>query len=554
MGGNDEPVVENSPAVLAADTASVDEDASVLIEVLLNDVDAEGDDITVASFTQGAHGTVVQEGENLRYTPDEDYNGTDSFTYTVSDGTAESSAATVSVTVHPVNDAPSAVNDTAAVEESDTVLVDVLANDADVDGDSLAVESVTTPGNGTAVIEGTQVRYAPSAGYSGTDSFAYTITDGYGGTASATVTVTIGPVNDPPTPVNDTASVNEDASVLVAVMANDTDPENDTLSISSFTQGLNGMVSQEGDNLRYAPDENYNGADSFTYTVSDGNGGTANATVSITVNPVNDAPSAVNDASSVLESGTVLINVLENDTDVDGDSLAVASVTTPGNGTAAVEGTQVRYTPSAGYSGGDSFSYTATDGNGGTASATVTVTIGPVNDPPTAANDNASVDEDGSVLVAVITNDTDPEGDTLSIYSFGQGSHGVVTEEGSGLRYAPDENYNGPDSFTYTVSDGNGGTSGATVNITVNPVNDTPDVTADSGTVNEDGTILVDVLANDTDVEGDTISIESFTQGMNGTVTQEGDSLRYTPDADYNGADSFTYTANDGNGASRTAT
>ncbi|MBN2509775.1 MAG: tandem-95 repeat protein, partial [Spirochaetales bacterium] len=206
------------------------------------------------------------------------------------------------------------------------------------------------------------------------------------------------------------------------------------------------------------------------------------------------------------------------------------------------------------YNGADSFTYTANDGNGASRTATVSITVNSINDGPSSSDDSGTVNEDGTILVDILVNDIDVEGDTISIDSFTQGINGTVTQEGDSLRYEPDDNYSGFDSFTYSISDGNGGFAGATVNITVNPVNDTPVVADDSATLSVNGTYLFDVLVNDSDVDGDTLSITEFTQGSHGTVTAEGDSLRYTPDTDYSGTDSFTYTISDGNGGTASAT
>ncbi|WP_288940491.1 Hint domain-containing protein [uncultured Roseovarius sp.] len=187
----------------------------------------------------------------------------------------------------------------------------------------------------------------------------------------------IRPENLGPDAKDDAASVNEDNSVTIPVLANDTDPETDALTVTGASDGANGttVVNPDG-TITYTPDPDFNGTDSFTYTVSDGNGGTDTATVNVTINAVNDEPLAQDDTATTDFESDVTIPVLGNDTDVDGDTLSVTDVTDPANGSAVInaDGT-ITYTPDAGFSGEDSFSYTVSDGNGGTDTATVTVSV-----------------------------------------------------------------------------------------------------------------------------------------------------------------------------------
>jgi hypothetical protein len=544
--------VSDAP-VATDDTPSVDEDGSVLISVLANDSDADGDSLSITGFTSATDGTVTQEGDQLRYTPHADFNGSDAFTYDISDGTGGIATATVTVTVNAINDVPTATADTDTVPEDGTLLVSVLANDSDVDGDAVSISSFTQGTEGAVTQEGNDLRYTPNADFNGSDAFTYDIADGNGGTATATVSVTVSAVNDAPSINDDAASVNEDDYVVISVLANDSDADGDALSITGFTQGTHGSTSQGGSDLYYSPNNDFNGTDSFTYTATDGTD-TLTATVSVTVNPVSDAPTANDDTGSVGEDGTLLMSVLANDTDVDGDAVSISSFTQGSNGTVTQEGDQLRYTPDADFFGTDSFTYTVSDGNGGTASATVSMTVNAVNDAPTAGDDTGSVDEDDTVLLSVLANDSDVDGDAVSISSFTQATNGTVTQEGGQLRYTPHNDFNGSDSFAYDIADGNGGTATGTVSVTVNAVNDAPTANDDTGSVDEDDTVLLSVLANDGDPDGDVLSVSGYTAPTNGTVGQEGDQLRYTPDADYNGSDSFTYDISDGNGGIATAT
>jgi len=542
----------NDIPVAVDDNVTIDEDTTVLIDVLGNDTDIDSDTLTIIGFTQGSNGTVTHIGEVLSYTPTANFHGTDSFTYELSDGLGGITTATVTITINPVNDAPVANDDIAVVNEDAILLIDVLVNDDDVEGDTIIIINFTQGLNGSVVQEGDSLRYTPYANFNGSDSFTYTISDGLGGTETGIVTITINPINDTPVAIDDSITIDEDTTVLIDILANDTDIDGDTLSITGFTQGSNGSVSQEGYSLRYTPSPDFNGMDSFTYELSDGFGGISTATVIITINPINDAPVANDDIAVVNEDATLLIDVLINDDDIEGDTIIITGFTQSLNGFVVQEGDSLRYTPYANFNGSDGFTYTIGDGLGGTETGIVIITINPINDVPVAINDSVTIDEDTTVLIDVLANDTDIDGDTLSITGFTQGSNGSVSQEGYSLRYTPSPNFHGMDSFTYELSDGFGGISTATVIITINPINDAPVANDDIVVVNEDSTLLIDVLINDNDVEGDTIIITGFTQSLNGSVVQEGDSLRYTPYANFNGSDSFTYTIGDGHGGSET--
>ena len=284
------------------------------------------------------------------------------------------------------------------------------------------------------------------------------------------------------------------------MLTNDIDADADTLTVQSAGQPSNASVVVNADGtVTYTPDANFSGVDTFTYTVSDGNGGIDTATVTVTVDPVNDPPAANDDGATTDEEVPAVIDVLGNDTDADGDTLTVQSVTQPGNGSAAINANgTVTYTPDADFNGVDTFTYTVSDGNGGTDSATVTVTVDPVNDAPVASDDGATTDEDVPIAIAVLTNDTDTDADTLTVQSVTQPGNGSAAINANGtVTYTPDADFNGVDTFTYTVSDGNGGTDSATVTVAVGPVNDPPVANDDVATTDEDVPVAIPVLTND---------------------------------------------------------
>jgi hypothetical protein len=455
----------------------------------VNDTDPDGDPLSVQSATKPANGFVENNGTSVTYTPAPDFNGLDSFTYTISDGDGETSTANVTIAVSAVNDVPIAQDDSASTNEESAITILVLVNDADPDGDPLSVQSATQPANGSIISNGTNITYVPDVDFNGIDSFTYTVVDGNGGTAIANVSMTVKAVNDAPIALDDSTSTDEETAVTISVLTNDNDPDGDSLSVQSATKPANGSIINNGASITYIPDVDFNGVDSFTYTISDNSGGTGNATVSITVNAVNDVPIAQDDTASTAEDTSVTILVLSNDADPEDDVLSVESVSQPLHGLLVFNASSLAYTPDPDFNGVDSFTYTISDGNGGTATANVSVTVNAVNDAPIAQNDSDSTNEETAVTISVLTNDTDPDSDTLAVQSATQPANGSVVNNGTSVTYSPDVDFNGVDSFTYTLSDGNGGIASANVSVTVNGINDVPIAQDDS-----DSTDLPQVL------------------------------------------------------------
>ena len=286
-----------------------------------------------------------------------------------------------------------------------------------------------------------------------------------------------GEPNNAPVAVDDADTTLEDTGITVNVLANDSDPDGDTIQVGSVTNGANGTVVNNGDGtVTYTPDANFHGTDSFTYRAYDGADYSDPATVTITVTPVNDAPVAVNDAATTPQDTPIIISVLSNDTDVDGDILAIDSFTQGANGTVSDNGDgTLTYTPSGVTTGDDSFTYTVSDGNGGTDTATVNVNVTRVNAAPVAVDDTYTTDEDTQLVGAVLENDTDGDGDPLTAVLVDGPTNGTLNLNADGsFTYDPDPNFNGTDSFTYQADDGIDQSNVATVNITIDPVNDAP--------------------------------------------------------------------------------
>ncbi|WP_395684315.1 cadherin-like domain-containing protein [Dokdonella sp.] len=469
---------------------------------------------------------------------------------------------TVSVTRGPrqyTNHFPIAQADGASTPPGVAVTINVVANDTDADGDALSVSAVTPPAHGSAVASGGNIVYTPVAGFSGADAFAYTVSDGRGGSASANVAVSVGggPSNQPPVARDDSAATSFGQTVRINVLANDGDPDGDPLVIASVGAPAHGTASISGQSILYVPTPGYIGPDLFTYTIEDGQGGSATATVTITVAAQpNRNPVARPDAATVTTGQIVTIDVLANDNDVDGDALTVIALGAPQHGAVAIFGNQVQYASVAGYAGPDSFTYTISDGRGGNASATVTINVVPLpNRPPVAVNDNASTTFAASVAIAVLANDSDPDGDPLTITATTPPTFGTIVVAGGSITYTANAAGTvGVDTFTYTISDGRGGTATATVSVTVTAVTNQPPTAVDDNATTPFGQpVTIAVLANDSDPDGDPLVIASVTPASNGTATIAGNAIVYTPGPGFNGLDRFAYTISDGRGGVATA-
>ncbi len=471
-----------SPPDADDDSATTFKNQPVSFNVLANDTSATGDSLFMDGDPDdppdGSVDCDLASGD-CTYTPDPGFSGSDSFQYSVSDGGLLSSTATVTIDV--VNRPPDAVADSAETLQDSPVTIDVLANDTDPDGDAPDVTDVGPPLHGLATLNlDDTITYSPNSGYTGPDGFTYTIGDGDGGTDTGTVAITVRLPNRPPVAVDDADTTAQDTPIQIDVRANDTDPDGDALTISLKVPPppLNGTVNCTPTGLcTFTPNPGFVGDGSFEYTATDPGGLSDDATVMVTVlaaPPVNHPPDAVNDVTTTQKNTPKNIAVLANDSDPDaGDVLSVTSAGPAGNGTVAVNpNNTITYTPSTGFVGNDSFSYTISDGQGGTDTATVSVTVSdtppPPNRPPNAINDSASTQRDQAKTINVLANDTDPDGDALTITNVSDPPHGMAVAAGGGnVTYTPEAGFTGGDAFTYTIGDGRGGADNATVSITV---------------------------------------------------------------------------------------
>ncbi|HIF9248780.1 TPA: tandem-95 repeat protein, partial [Photobacterium damselae] len=538
---NDAPIGEDV-------TAETPEDTAVTGQLTATDVD--GDNLTFKPGSDPTNGSVtVNPDGSWEYVPNTDFNGEDSFTVVVDDGNGGTDTITVTVNVTPVNDAPVGEDVTTETQEETAVTGQLTATDAD--GDNLTFKPGTNPENGSVTVnpDGSW-EYVPNTDFNGEDSFTVVVDDGNGGTDTITVTVNVTPVNDAPVGENVTAETQEETAVTGQLTATDVDGDN--LTFKPGSDPTNGQVTVNPDgSWEYVPNPDFNGEDSFTVVVDDGNGGTDTITVTVNVTPVNDAPIG-EDVTAETQEETAVSGQLTA-TDVDGDNLTFKPGSNPENGSVTVnpDGSW-EYVPNPDFNGEDSFTVVVDDGNGGTDTITVTVNVTPVNDAPVGEDVTTETQEETAVTGQLTA--TDVDGDNLTFKPGSDPTNGQVTVNPDGSwEYVPNPDFNGEDSFTVVVDDGNGGTDTITVTVNVTPANDAPvgeDVSAET---QEDTAVTGQLTA--TDVDGDNLTFKPGSNPENGSVTINADgSWEYVPNPDFNGEDSFTVVVDDGNGGTDTIT
>ena len=548
------------------DTGSVTEGASVTLSILSNDIPPTGglDPASIVFVDLPTNGTIVKNANGtVSYSHTGNENTSDVFRYTVK-GTngIVSNEATVSITIVPVNDAPVANNDTAVGLFQGIANIPILSNDTDVDGniDVASVTIVSQPQHGTLQINNLngEVTYTHTGATNASDSFTYRVKDTLGLLSNiATVSITI---QTPPNAQNDQLVVTKAGTTTIDVTANDTAPSG-TLNKQSIvirTQPVYGTLTLLGDGqIRYSHDGTNSTSDQFSYTIADSNTLLSNtATVSVSIQSPNVGPTANNDQATVAEGGTVNIPVLVNDTDPDNsiDTASVLIVNTPTHGTATLGvGGVVIYTHDGSNTTVDSFTYRVSDVSGSPSGlATVSIAITPTNDPPVAQNDSAIVQSGTPKIINLAANDSGSDDglDLTSIEIVSQPSQGTLSVNNNGtVTYEHNGSTNLQDSFTYRIRDIAGAQSNiATVQLTIERTALPPLTAPDSATVDEGGTVNINVLANDTarDNPINAASVTVVTSPINGTVTVNSSGvIQYIHNGSETTADSFTYRVSD---------
>jgi VCBS repeat-containing protein len=499
--------------VAVDDDVALDEDSPVTLAPLGNDLPGGGDGASLDIVDAPARGTLALSADGtLVFAPDANYNGTDSFTYRYKIDGHWSNPATVRLTVHAVNDAPVAADQSGIIMAGKPLTFDPLQGAFDVEGDALAAVVVDGPAHGSLVrnADGT-LSYTADVTYAGEDTLTYVVSDGAVQSAPVTLHITVLPANTAPVANDAAVQLLEDGSIVLDFTAFGSDAENDALTTLITAPPAHGTLEQGADGRWiYRPAANFFGTDEVHFKLNDGRLDSSEAVLSLTVTSVNDAPTLSGQHLVLAEDGVAIIDPLALAADVEGDSLSALLVAGPAHGSLAVDADgRFSYRPDPDYFGSDSFTYKVTDGQADSEAVTVNLTVTPVNDAPVLHDQAAALDEDGQVTLDPLASAFDVEGDALRAFVVDGPANGSVAVNADGsFTYTPNPLFHGQDSFTYKVNDGMADSNVATIRLTVVHVNHAP-TAQPSLAVGVEDTALV-LRWNDfavADVDGDALSL-----------------------------------------------
>lgn len=524
----------NDIPVATPRTASTNEDTAVAIT--LSGSDVEGSSLSYSIVSQPSKGVLSGSPPNVTYTPSLHANGADSFTFRVNDGTTNSAAATVNLSITAVNDAP--VANATSVSTPRNTAVPIALSGSDVEGSPLTFTVLSSPSKGVLSGAAPNLTYTPNSEATGADSFTFRVSDGTANSATATVSISINSPNSAPVATPRTVTTAEDTSV--AVVLSGTDADGNPLTYTVLTNPTKGGLSGTAPNLTYLPNANANGSDSFTFRVNDGTVNSSAATVSISITAVNDAPVAA--AKSVTTAKNTAAGIVLSGTDVEGSALTFTVLTSPTKGVLSGSAPNLTYTPNTNATGADSFTYRVSDGSANSAAAMVSINITNSNSAPQAGSKSLATMKNKEVAIELSA--TDPEGSPLTYRVVNPPTSGVLSGTAPKLSFKPDKNFTGNTSFAYVANDGSVDSPVAWISIKVKPSNAKPEAVAKIVTANwNTGTA---VLLTGTDEDADPLSFQVTKQPANGTLSGTPPNLVYVPNAGFKGKDSFAFTVDDG--------
>ena len=564
----------NSVPLASDQNVSVTEQTSYIINLVASD--ADGDALTYSIVDTSSNGTAVLSGRTVTYTSNSDTAVSDSFTFKVNDGVSDSSKATVTITITPINDSPTA-NSQSNVNADENIEKSITLTGSDAEGDNLSFILVTAPKNGRlldpgngnkTIFNGTLssnlVTYLSTSDKATSDSFVFKSYDGNSVSENASVSISINQVNDSPIAIGDDIVLTEEVPTNIVLTA--TDPDGTTPTIFKITSLTNGNLTDPGNgnsvitagttlkgNTVTFTSNNLANSDSFTFVANDGFLDSKESTVTIKI--ITDAPTANPQNVTAIEQVDKKITLLGTDKEGDNLTYIISSLPTSGilkDGGVTITAVQLPknttntdlvYNSNSDTVLTDNFKFKVNDGISDSSAAIVSITIDPVNDKPVAiAQSNVVATE--QTLLAITLNGTDPDGDVLTYTIVDIPTNGTAVLLGSKLSYTSNSDTAISDSFTFKVNDGKLDSDKATVSIVITPINDSPIPVSQNLTTIEDIKLEITLTASDPDDTVLTYLIEGAP--VNGTTTIIDNKVTYTPDLGYYGNDAFIFRANDG--------
>jgi len=486
------------------------------------------------------HGTLTGMPPDMNYAPYKDYYGDDSLFYIL-----DNQEQTLTIEVEPVNDEPEIINPSPIMINEDES-IDFTITVIDVDSLDQISFINTQPENGLITGNGPKFTYYPKADYYGDDSFILKVNDGYV-TIQDTIRISIKPINDIPVITNNTSiKISEDMPVDITLSAFDPDT-NDNLKFNYFSP-QNGSISGQAPFITYIPADDYFGFDTFNFTVNDGTADSEPFTITIIIEPVNDAPVSI--PISITTNEDIQVSGVFKSIDIDDETLSYSINTQGSKGRIEIssqDSSKFIYIPNQDESGYDYIKFITSDGKSDSYPATITVYINAQNDAPFADNDTISLDEDNEYTGKLNASDIDSEDLYYSIINVAsKGSVRILDHENGTFSYIPDNNENGQDLFTFQASDGEETSNTATISINIKPVNDPPKTSDLSFTTDEDTIYTLTLSAIDPDSYSFTYEIINQTQKGTLVFNPLVGNYIYQPDINETGIDTFEFKANDG--------
>ncbi len=492
---------------------------------------------------------------SIAFTPVAGVFGAATITLTVTDngGTANGgvNSASRQFTVTVVGK-PTANNQSVSTNQNTAVAVTLTGSDPNSPPKSLTYTVTANPSHGSLSGTAPNLTYTPNTGYTGPDSFQFKDNNGALDSAIATVSITVNGTNHAPTANPQTVTVAQDTAKSVTLTGSDPDA-GDTLTYTVTANPSHGSLSGTAPNLTYTPTTGYFGADSFQFKVTDNHGAASTpATVSLTVV---GKPTANNQSVSTNQNTAVAVTLTGSDPNSPPKSLTYTVASQPTHGSLTGTAPNLTYTPTAGYQGSDSFTFT--DSNGINSSSPATVSIHVAAGVPTANPQTVGVAFNTATAVTLTGSDPDSPPLALTYTVATSPSHGSLSGTAPNLTYTPNAGYHGPDSFTFTVNNGTNTSPPATVSLNV--ATGVPTANPQTVNVNENGSVGVSLTGSDPDVPALplTFALVGGTTTTHGTISGFNAStgaLTYTPNAGYSGGDSFQFTVSNGTNTGSPAT